>query len=267
MDAELAPVSLATAGFAAIAAALAVSSPPAQQRAADGVQSRSSGMARARWRRVADVLAGRPDAIPLARRGVVVATAVSAIAVGLWRAAPNLTPVAMIGLPLFALAVITWLGWLEPGPSRSRRQQLLIEAPQALELLASGLTAGLPLRAATETVAGLFPGPLANDLGSVLRMIDLGLSETDAWRTLRGHPQLGAAASDLARSAHSGTMVVDALNHHAGVARQRRHAALQVAARAVGVRSVLPMMTCFLPAFLLLGVVPSVVSAIANALS
>lgn len=62
-------------------------------------------------------------------------------------------------------------------------------------------------------------------------------------------------------------MLLDALNHHARAARQRRQAAWQVAARAVGVRSVLPLMTCFLPAFLLLGVVPSVVSAIANALS
>jgi hypothetical protein len=33
----------------------------------------------------------------------------------------------------------------------------------------------------------------------------------------------------------------------------------------VGVRSVLPLMICFLPAFLLLGVLPSVVSAILKA--
>jgi pilus assembly protein TadC len=136
-----------------------------------------------------------------------------------------------------------------------------------MELLASCLTAGLPLRSATEAVVSVFPGPLSEDLGSVLRMVDLGLSEPDAWRTLRGHPELGRAANDLARSAHSGTMLVDALNHHAELARQRRHAAVHVAARAVGVRSVLPMMICFLPAFLLLGVVPSVVSAIGNALS
>ena len=34
---------------------------------------------------------------------------------------------------------------------------------------------------------------------------------------------------------------------------------------AVGVRSVLPLMTCFLPAFLLLGVVPTVASAVLHA--
>jgi hypothetical protein len=33
------------------------------------------------------------------------------------------------------------------------------------------------------------------------------------------------------------------------------------------VRSVLPLMTCFLPAFLLIGVVPAVVSAISHALT
>jgi hypothetical protein len=33
----------------------------------------------------------------------------------------------------------------------------------------------------------------------------------------------------------------------------------------VGVRSVLPMMICFIPSFMLLGIVPAVISAIFNA--
>jgi hypothetical protein len=60
---------------------------------------------------------------------------------------------------------------------------------------------------------------------------------------------------------------VTTLRHHAVQARARREAALQVVARSVGVRSVLPLMTCFIPAFLLLGVVPTVASALARALS
>jgi pilus assembly protein TadC len=267
MAAELAPITLAATGFAAVAAALAVNSPAAQQRAAASVRSGRGGMHIGRSGRVADVLAGRSDALPLGRRGVIAAAAASAVAVGLLGAAPDLAPIALSCVPLFALTVTIGLGWVEPARTRRRRRQLLIEAPQAMELLASCLTAGLPLRVATEAVVSVFPGPLSEDLGSVLRMVDLGLSEPDAWRTLRGHPELGRAANDLARSAHSGTMLVDALSHHAELARQRRHAVVQVAARAVGVRSVLPMMTCFLPAFLLLGVVPSVVSAIVNALS
>jgi pilus assembly protein TadC len=197
----------------------------------------------------------------------VAALAASAIAISLVRIGPDLAPIAMISFPLLVLFVIIGLGRVEPARSRRRRRQLLMEAPQALELLASCLAAGLPLRAATAAVVDLYPGPIGEDLGSVLKVVDLGLPEVDAWRTLRGHPVLGGVAMDLARSADSGTVLVDALNQHAKAARQRRHAALQVAARAVGVRSVLPLMACFLPAFLLLGVVPSVVSAIVNALS
>jgi pilus assembly protein TadC len=58
---------------------------------------------------------------------------------------------------------------------------------------------------------------------------------------------------------------VAALRSHAAAARERRRAALQQAARAVGVRSVLPLTTCFLPAFLLLGIVPTVASAVLHA--
>jgi pilus assembly protein TadC len=266
MTPELGPAAVAAAGLAGIAAALAVSPARAQRRVALAVDSGVGCLRVPGWSRVARLLVGRPDALSLTRRCAVAATAASAIALGLWRVTPNLTLVT-VSIPLSVLAVVIGLGWMEPAESRRRRRRLVIEAPQALDLLASCLVAGLPLRAATAEVAGVYPGPLAEELGSVLRMINLGVPETDAWRTLRGHPELGAAAIDLARSAESGTMLLDALNHHARAARQRRQAAWQVAARAVGVRSVLPLMTCFLPAFLLLGVVPSVVSAIANALS
>jgi hypothetical protein len=52
--------------------------------------------------------------------------------------------------------------------------------------------------------------------------------------------------------------------HHAGAAREVRRSELQVLARAVGVRSVLPHM--MIPSFVLLGIVPAVVSAVFNAL-
>lgn len=92
------------------------------------------------------------------------------------------------------------------------------------------------------------------------------MAETEAWRSLAGHPQLGAAAAELSRSVDSGTFMVEALGRHAVAAREARRTALVVRARSVGVRSVLPLMTCFIPAFLLLGVVPTVVSALVAAL-
>jgi pilus assembly protein TadC len=99
----------------------------------------------------------------------------------------------------------------------------------------------------------------------VLSLMELGVADVDAWRALDDHPQLGLAAADLARSVESGTSMVEGLRHHAAAAREARRGALQVRARAVGVRSVLPMMTCFIPSFMLLGIVPAIVSAVFNA--
>jgi pilus assembly protein TadC len=116
-------------------------------------------------------------------------------------------------------------------------------------------------------VVDAFDGPVAEDLGRVNALTALGVGDAEAWRALASHPQLGAAAADLARSVESGTLLVEGLRQHAVSARRQRRAALEVAARGVGVRSVLPLMCCFIPAFVLLGVVPSVASALARALS
>jgi pilus assembly protein TadC len=263
---EVSPLVLAAvaASLAGLAAALAVASPARRLRAAvpeEGVRERRA------WHRVATVLAGRPDALPLNRRLLAGSMAMAAVGLGVLRAAADFALVALICLVLLTFVVIIALGWVEPARSRRRRRQLLMDVPQALELLASCLAAGLPLRAATAAVVSAYTGPVREDLSTVLRLIDLGVSEVDAWRTLRRHPELGSAAVDLARSAQWGTMLVETLNHHARAARQRRQAVPQVAARAVGVRSVLPLMMCFLPAFLLIGIVPAVVSAISSALS
>jgi Flp pilus assembly protein TadB len=262
---RLALAAVVAAGFAGFAAALAVSSPARQLRAV--VQVSEGRRAGTGWPRVKAILAGRSDALPIGRRLVTGSIAMGAVGLGVIRTDPDHVAVALsVLLPLTIVSTIA-LGWVEPRRTWRRRRQLLMDIPQALELLASCLGAGLPLTAATGAVVSVYTGPVREDLSTVLRLIDLGVSEADAWRTLRGHPELGSAAVDLARSVQWGTMLMDTLNHHARAARQRRQAALQVAARSVGVRSVLPLMTCFLPAFLLIGIVPAVVSAISHALS
>jgi Flp pilus assembly protein TadB len=261
---QLALAAAGAAGFAGLAAALAVASPARQLTAV--VPDREAGRAGSGCHRLKAILSGRSDALPIGRRLVAGSIAMGALGIGVVRTDPDHASVALPVLLVLSIVSTIALGWVEPRRTRRRRRQLLMDIPHALELLASCLGAGLPLTSATAAVVGVYTGPVREDLSTVLRLIDLGVSEADAWRTLRGHPELGTAAVDLARSAQWGTMLVDTLNHHAAAARQRRQAALQVAARSVGVRSVLPLMTCFLPAFLLIGVVPAVVSAISHAL-
>lgn len=173
-------------------------------------------------------------------------------------------PAVLLGLLVGSAAGLA-LGRLESSAVRRRRERSLLELPQVLDLLASGLSAGLPLRSAAEAVIDACPGAVAADLDRIRHLIAVGMGDVDAWRTLRDHPQLGPVAVDLARSVETGTHLVSGLSSHASDARIARRAALEIRARRVGVLSVAPLMLCFIPAFLLLGVVPTVASALLRA--
>lgn len=212
------------------------------------------------------LLQPRDDAAPFLRRLLVASAGALAVSAALLSAGGRAVLLIPVLAPLLALTGAVVLGRLEPGRNRRRQQRLVLDLPQAFELLSACLAAGMPLRTATAAVATAFDGPVAEDLGRVLTLVDLGTPDVEAWRVLAGDPAWAGAAVDLARSVEAGTMMVEVLVHHATQARSRRRAELEVRAKAVGVRSVLPLMTCFLPAFMLLGVVPTVASAVVNAL-
>lgn len=209
---------------------------------------------------------GRPDGPKLPRRLTLGAMAGVGLCLASSRVAPGLGLWVWLAWPVIAVLGAVLLGMLEPRAVRRRREQLVADTPSALDLMAAGLAAGMPVRLAVRAMAQAVEGPIGEDLGRVLALADLGVAESEAWRSLAGHPQLGPAAQDLARSVESGTLMVEALGRHATTAREARRAAVVVRARSVGVRSVLPLMMCFIPAFLLLGVVPTVVSSLVAAL-
>ncbi len=250
------------AALAAAVSALLLVRRPATMESALGPVGPEAG-AEGLWSRL---VRGRPDASGVRTRLLVsaaAATSLACLAVGLGAPYGGV----VVAAPVVAALLVVGLGHLEPASTRARRLRLVLETPQALELLAACLAAGLPVRTACRAVAGAFDGPVGEDLGRVVAVVDLGLSDAEAWRSIRDHPQLGPAAADLARSVESGTKLEESLRHHAAAAREERGQTLQVVARGVGVRSVLPMMICFIPSFLLLGIVPTLVSAISRALS
>ena len=253
--------SLLCAGLAGLAVFLALRHPAGQLRRMTNSTSKFKVVAAPLMR----LIRGRSDAPSLHRR--VLLSSACAVAIGLAAAGIEILPPGLIWstVPIAAVAGLLALGWLEPRSAKRRRRQLIMEVPQALELLAACLATGLPARTACMAVVQAFDGPVADDLGQVLALQQLGVGDVAAWKALADHPQLGLAAGDLARSVESGTSMVEGLRHHATVAREARRGALQVLARGVGVRSVLPMMICFIPSFMLLGIVPAVVSAIFSA--
>lgn len=260
---EVGVEAVAAALLAGVSSGLWVTSPAAElSRRVDPEQGDRGAE---RWKAAAPLRA-RADAPPLGRRLLVSLFAALAIGLVLGRFIPGTTVVGLLLVPVLTVTGVVVLGRLEPTRTRRHQEQLVLQLPHALELLSACLAAGMPLRQATRAVAAAFEGAVSDDLGQVLRLVDLGVPDAEAWRSLRDHPQWAAAAIDLARSVESGTMMVDVLVHHAGAARELRRAALEVRAKSVGVRSVLPLMTCFLPAFMLLGVIPTVASAVIAAL-
>lgn len=184
------------------------------------------------------------------RHSALIAVSALALAVGLgWWALP-----AAVALGAVSYAL---LGRFEAGSVVRRREQLAAELPQACDLLAVCLQSGQPLRVAASEVARVLDQPLGPALADVSMRVALGADEAGAWTELaEAEPALATLGREVARSVGSGIALAAALRVLGADARRQAVALAQVRARRVGVRSVLPLMTCFLPSFLLLGVVP-----------
>lgn len=203
-------------------------------------------------RRLPGWLAPLPDALGTRPRGL--ASGALAIAVALWSSALGwaaVVPTAIVGAGAYLL-----LGRVTPAGRARRTAELVSTLPQVCDLLAVAVSAALPLRAAVEVVAGAVGGAAGEALEGVAARVRLGEPESQAWAELEQEPALQAVAREISRTVSSGLGVAALLRDLAGEARRAAAAAALVKARQVGVRSVLPLMVCFLPAFVLLGIVP-----------
>lgn len=159
------------------------------------------------------------------------------------------------------------LGQVQTPAARRQHQVLLNQADFALELLAITLSVGAPLRAAVGAVAEVVPAPTSQLLKLVQTQTEVGRSDSEAWLELAENPVWGNVARDLARSVEVGAGLVDSLELHAEEIRVSRQEDRERWVRSVGVSAVLPLMCCFLPAFLLVGVLPIIASTLGNLLS
>lgn len=167
----------------------------------------------------------------------------------------------VLGVPAGAAAwVFAWrvLGRAEAPAVRRRREELERDLPIAVHLLGACLDAGAATTGALDAVAGALPGAVAEELALVRHRLTLGIDPVLVWRDLTAHPQLGALGRAMARAQQSGASVRDAVSGLAAELAAQSRARTDVLARSVEVRAAAPLGVCFLPAFLLLGVVPMV---------
>jgi Flp pilus assembly protein TadB len=152
-----------------------------------------------------------------------------------------------------------WLSRLEPRATRRRREQLEADAPLAAEILAACLATGSAPDRAAEAVAVAVGGPVGEELRSVVAHLRLGGDPISSWRQLERVRSLAPVGRSIARAAESGAPVAAAVAVVADEHRRQRRWRAQLRAHRVSVRAAAPLGLCFLPAFILIGIVPVVV--------
>jgi tight adherence protein C len=148
---------------------------------------------------------------------------------------------------------------------RRRARAFHDEIPQFLDLLAAGSTAGLSAEVSFRQAAGCLRGPLGAELGDVMRSVDLGVSWREAlagYVQATGDADLARMASVLARTETLGVSLRDATRELAATVREARRATTLERARTAPVRMLFPLVFLILPAFLLLTVVPVLITTV-----
>lgn len=175
-----------------------------------------------------------------------------------------ITGLVLMGIPGIVVGVLAALltGWTlhrrEPPEARQDRDQITADLPFAADLMVACLLAGQPVSTATENAAQAVGGPLGKRLTWVSGQLRLGADPEPTWALLAPDPSTGHLARTMSRAALSGAPVADVLTRLADDARESARTTAVAAARRVGVKAVAPLGLCFLPAFVLLGIVPVV---------
>jgi Flp pilus assembly protein TadB len=157
--------------------------------------------------------------------------------------------------------LIRMLSKRENAPSRIEAAAVARDTPIFIDLLAATLASGATMQSSLlAAVNAMQESPIKTRLAPVLAAIELGADPRDAWSTLRHEPVLGQLAISVMRSYDTGAGLEPVLVGIATEMRREHRSRVEVAARTAGVKAVIPLAVCFLPAFFVLGVVPIVAS-------
>lgn len=174
----------------------------------------------------------------------------------------------LFGATVGALIGLWWSRvWVarESRPSDAHDIAIVRDAPVMLDLLCATLSSGATIRDSMEAVRGaLATSPVSEPMSSVIAAMDLGADPREAWSPWINHSVLGGLAQAITRSHDSGAALIEVLENHSRELRRDHQRRVEVAARSAGVKAVLPLAACFLPAFFALGVVPIVASLAAS---
>jgi pilus assembly protein TadC len=196
---------------------------------------------------------------PRVRSGSPVRTlAVVGVGLGAWLVVGGVPGVA-VGV-LAGLVARRVLASAEPSSVRRDREEAERSLPHLVDLFSSTLRAGAEPVAGLARACAALPGPAAERLAPVVERSRWGASGAEAWEAVVDDDVLAPLARAMVRSQSSGASVVQTVERLADELERESLARAEDAARKVGVAAAVPLGVCLLPAFLLLGVVPTVAS-------
>jgi Flp pilus assembly protein TadB len=167
-------------------------------------------------------------------------------------------------------AVAALIAWRIPDLALARLARRALaaadrEIPVLLDLLAVATSAGLPPQLAFRRAVEAATGPLAEELRSVLEASDLGGRWRDELVVVGDRlalPDLQRLLGALARTDSLGSSLAEEVGHLASDVREVRRAAAAQRARTAPVKMLFPLVFLVLPAFLLLTVVPVLLTTV-----
>ncbi len=166
----------------------------------------------------------------------------------------------VVGL-LVAPLVHRATGRLESRADRRRSQVVEDGLPGALDLVVAALSVGRPAGTALALAAEATDGPLGDDLRLLARRLTIASDPEPVWQSMIDDPSLAPVGRAFSRAATSGVAVSEIIAGIADELRRERSARLTELSRRVGVRTAAPLGLCFLPAFFLIGIVPTIIAS------
>lgn len=130
--------------------------------------------------------------------------------------------------------------------------------------MVAALEVGRPPVSAFSLVADATPPPLGTELSLVAGRLGITADPQAVWRSLADDPALAALGRAFGRAQESGMPVAEIVAGVASELRRERVARRREQSRKVGVQTAAPLGACFLPAFFLIGIVPTLVASFSS---
>jgi tight adherence protein C len=173
-----------------------------------------------------------------------------------------------IGAALLAALVLGALGFFVPDyaltlKARGRRERIRADLPDALDLLAVSVEAGLGFDGAVAKLSEHMEGPLAEEFGLTLSEMRIGESRQEALKRLAERvdaPELSAFVRAIIQADTLGTTLGRILRVQAADSRLRRQAAAEERAMKAPIKMLFPTVLFIFPAMFLVILGPAILN-------